>query len=70
MTPETVKAGPVATGTDLRNAVLANGSENSNAAPLKQADAKALARSVFCNPPAGVVCAIAKNGLPYWRAGR
>jgi hypothetical protein len=67
MIPETVKAGPVATGTDLRNAVLANGSVNSNAPPPRQADARQLARLVFSNPPSGIVCAIAKNGLPYWR---
>jgi hypothetical protein len=64
------KAGPVATGTDLRNTVLANGPEHTHARTLSQAAAKQLARVVFSSPPPGIVAAIGNNGLPYWRVAR
>jgi hypothetical protein len=71
MTPEAEKAGPVATGTDLRNAVLANSSEHTHAKPLTQEEAWRLATVVFgseLSSPRRDICGTSSDGIRYWRA--
>lgn len=73
MTSETVKAGPVATDTDLRNAALENSSEHTHTGPLTQAEAWRLACVVFGDElpqPRREVCGSTSDGIRYWRVGR
>jgi hypothetical protein len=71
MNLETEKAGPVATGTDLRKAVLANGSEHTRAKPLTQQEAWDLAVIVFGSElpsPRRDICGTSSDGIRFWRA--
>lgn len=73
MTPKREKAGPVATGTDLRNAVLANGSEHTHAKTLTQAEAWKLACVVFGSElpaPRRDICGTSADGIRFWRVAR